>query len=62
MGIPLIINEDTLDEINQVYIDSRYPSDFGLLPGGVPTKKKIQKFYDFAEVLYEKVKSLINTD
>ena len=37
--IDMKINEEILDQINQVYIDTRYPADFGLLPGstiGIP--------------------------
>ena len=33
-GHNLQIDEDVLDEMNQVYIESRYPADLGLLPGG----------------------------
>jgi len=30
-------DEGMLDEINEIYIDSRYPADLGLLPYGKPT-------------------------
>jgi HEPN domain-containing protein len=38
--------------INEVYIDSRYPGDFGLMPNGKPTQKEITQFIQFTENLY----------
>ena len=34
LGLDPAVDEDVLDEMNQVYIESRYPADLGLLPGG----------------------------
>jgi hypothetical protein len=36
IGITLDIDLDLLDQINNVYIDSRYPTDLGLIPGDKP--------------------------
>ena len=46
------LNEDIFDQINQVYIDTRYPGDFGLLPEGEPSKSKVVEFLDEAERIY----------
>lgn len=44
-GIQLDENEKVLIQIiNEVYIDSRYPGDLGLLPQGRPTIKEIENF------------------
>lgn len=57
------INVDDLTVINlldELYIESRYPGDFGLLPNGKPTIQEAQKFFDFAKLVYGKVRSLVN--
>lgn len=54
-----IEDKDTLDELDKLYIDSRYPGDFGLLPNGKPTPKKAQVFYEYAKNIYEKVSAVI---
>ena len=43
-----IENEDLLDSLNSLYIDSRYPGDMGLLPHGQPTLEDAREFYEFA--------------
>jgi HEPN domain-containing protein len=43
------ISEDKLLAINEVYIDSRYPGELGLVPDGVPTDKQIQEFIECAK-------------
>ena len=47
--IELNINLDVLDQINDVYIDSRYPTDVGLIPAGTPSIKKVEDFYKLAK-------------
>ena len=59
INIEINIDQDILDSINQIYIDSRYPSDFGLLPSGIPTIEKINEFDNFARDIYNKVEKLI---
>ena len=44
--INLQIDQEIFDEINELYIDSRYPTDLGLLPDGKPTKKVANKIYN----------------
>jgi len=48
-----------LDQINQVYIDTRYPADFGLLPEGKPSEEKIQKFIEEAEKILNNAEKII---
>ena len=59
LGVEPRIDEDILDQINQLYIESRYPADFGLLPGGVPTVEIVKGFYSFAAHLHESAEKLI---
>ena len=49
-----------LSMINEVYIDSRYPSDLGLLPHGKPTTSEIEAFIQFCENLLDRLKKLLD--
>jgi HEPN domain-containing protein len=49
----------TLRVINEVYIDSRYPGDLGLLPLGKPTSKEILSFIGLAEKIFYQTKIFI---
>ena len=51
----LNIDEDKLDVINEIYTDSRYPGEVGLLPTGIPTDEQAEEFLEFAK----EIKSLI---
>jgi len=53
--IILEVDEDLLDQINDVYIEARYPSDMGLLPDGVPSDETVTMFYEFSKNLYDQV-------
>ena len=57
-----LTNEDTLDKINALYIDSRYPGDMGLLPNGKPTLEDAKEFYEFATDIFNQVCKLLNID
>jgi len=50
-----IDNEDILEDLNSLYIDSRYPSSFGLLPNGKPTLEDAKEFSEFAMNIFDKV-------
>ncbi len=58
-NIQLEIDEDALTQINDVYIDSRYPGDTGLIPNGIPSLKKANEFYDLSKTVYEKVRQIL---
>lgn len=57
-----IENDDVLDSLNTLYIDSRYPGDLGLLPYGQPTIEDAKAFYDFALSVFENVCRLSNVE
>lgn len=44
-----------LDLLDQLYIDSRYPGDFGLLPNGKPTLENAKEFYSFALDMHQQI-------
>ena len=52
-------DKDKLDELDSLYIDSRYPGDFGLLPNGKPSLEKIKTFQSFAKNIYNLVNKKI---
>jgi len=59
----IIIHEaDKLDTLNQLYIDSRYPGDMGLLPYGRPTLDDAKEFYEFALDIFDQVCTILNID
>lgn len=47
---------DIFDQMNELYIESRYPTEIGLLPNGKPTKKVSNEFYKYARNLYNLIK------
>ncbi len=52
-------DEDTLDSLNALYIDARYPGELGLLPYGQPTKNDIALFYNLALTIHQKSEACI---
>ena len=57
--IKLDIDLDTLTDLDDLYIEARYPGELGLLPDGKPTLADANQFYDFARSIYEKVVQLL---
>ena len=55
-------NEDILDDLNDLYIDSRYPNSFGLLPNGKPTLEEAKEFYEFSNDIFDKVRKVLDTN
>jgi HEPN domain-containing protein len=45
------VEDEWLLFLNDVYIDSRYPADFGVLPNGQPNKKDALKAFDHAKAI-----------
>lgn len=55
-----IVEENILEDLNELYIESRYPNHFGLLPHGKPTKDEAIRFYSFANTLFDRICALLN--
>ncbi len=61
-GFITINNEDILEDLNSLYIESRYPGDIGLLPHGKPTLDDARGFYEFAKSIFYRVCKLLEID
>ena len=55
------LNEEGLMLLNDIYTDSRYPKDVGLLPGGQPDQVDARKAYDSAAELFHTLSRLIKS-
>jgi len=53
-------DEEMFDTLDQLYIESRYPGDTGLLPYGKPTEEDAEAFYRFAETFFGRVCRTLN--
>jgi HEPN domain-containing protein len=54
----LDINEELLNDLVGLYIESRYPTDVALLEGGLlPSTEKAKAYLDFAKSIADIVKS-----
>jgi len=42
--------------------DSRYPGEMGLLPYGKPTLKDAKEFFDFANMIYDKIINILKEE
>jgi len=58
-AVPLALDEDRLDVLNQVYVSSRYPMEVGILPTGRPTPAEARQMYAFAQQVVEEVASIL---
>ena len=56
--IDLELDEDLLSTVNDIYLESRYPGEIGLLDdGSMPTIKQADNFFTFAKEIKEKIKN-----
>ena len=54
--IELDLDTDMLTDLDDLYIESRYPGGgLGLLPNGKPSLADVKQFRDFAESIFEQV-------
>ena len=52
------INENLLEILNKLYIDSRYPGEFGLLPEGIPSLTQSEEFYNLSKLIFNEIKKI----
>ncbi|WP_417913162.1 HEPN domain-containing protein [Candidatus Electronema sp. TJ] len=57
--IKMDVDQNIFDQINELYIDARYPTELGLLPGGKPSRKVAEKFFNMATEIYETIKNYL---
>ncbi|RME58710.1 HEPN domain-containing protein [Candidatus Parcubacteria bacterium] len=53
------LDRDLLTDLDDLYINARYPGELGLLPQGLPTLQDARQFYEFAADMYQKVQTII---
>ena len=51
--LPVQLETDILILLDQLYIDSRYPGEMGLLPSGKPSPSEASVFFGFARMVIE---------
>jgi len=61
-GIKLKIDEEALLFLNDVYIESRYPADFGMLPSGQSGEEEAIKSYSYAKKVDALLRPLVKTN
>jgi HEPN domain-containing protein len=57
--VNLDVDLNIIKRLDEVYVSTRYPSDFGLLPSGKPSIQDAEELYNFADSLYHKVKKIL---
>ena len=55
-------DEDALEELNDLYIESRYPGDMGLLPSGKPSMGKAAALSRLAQEIFDEVCKTLGID
>jgi HEPN domain-containing protein len=59
--INLDIDEDLLSTVNDIYLESRYPGEIGLLDNGsMPSIEQANQFFIFAKGIETKIKNELN--
>ena len=58
--IKLDIEDSLNNELDKLYIDSRYPGDIGLLPNGKPSIKDADNFYQYAKTISSQITVFLN--
>jgi HEPN domain-containing protein len=53
------MDAEMADLLDKLYIDTRYPGDFGLLPDGKPTSEKARVLYRFAKNIYADAEMIV---
>ncbi len=52
-------DEEIVNVLDELYIESRYPGDMGILPNGKPTLSEANEFYIFAKDFFSDVCKLL---
>jgi HEPN domain-containing protein len=55
--IDIQYEDDLVIALDSLYLESRYPGEFGLLPQGKPTLEQARQFYEFAKEIFQIVKN-----
>jgi HEPN domain-containing protein len=49
------LNEEDLLRINEIYIESRYPTEFGILPSGFPKKEQAISIFNISKIIFSRM-------
>ncbi len=55
VDVPMAYDLELIRLLDSLYIESRYPTELGLLPHGKPTLEDAKEFYDFAKKVFQEV-------
>ncbi len=55
----MALDRDMLTDLDDLYINARYPGELGLLPYGRPSSDDARQFYGFAAEVYRKAWELV---
>jgi len=58
--INLLMNLDLLHAISDLYIETRYPGEFGLMPDGKPSLEDVKIFYEFAKEDHGTIQAILS--
>jgi len=61
LGTSLEIDDEAIMFLNDIYLDSRYPTDFGVLPEGMPNSIDAQKAYSDAVGIFTVIELTIKS-
>lgn len=61
-GLELKIDPADLEFLSSIYLESRYPPDIGLLPGGEPNENDAERAAAVAEALFSQIEEAISKD
>ncbi len=53
-------DEDILDDLSRIYIDSRYPSMIGQTPYGKPALQDVKRYINFSSDIIERVLLIVS--
>ena len=59
--LDITVDETLIKQLNDLYIDSRYPTDIGFLPDGKPTIEVAKRFYRYAKQIFNEIANQMNT-
>jgi HEPN domain-containing protein len=57
--IDLPVDLDIFTDLDDLYINGRYPSGLGIMSSGKPSIVDAKRFYEFAQEIYLKIKEFI---
>ncbi len=58
--VQLPVDIDLLEELDKLYLDARYPGDFGLLPSGKPRREDADRFSAMAQAIFSTIETALS--